>query len=236
MAKAEGGGAAAVLFKKGAEGKIRQALIERHARGRHRPGLNIFYGTQLAACVMVFKRVKPAERRGKVLFVDGAEEARWTGPNFPEEEHVSQLFEWFEQFEDVENHVKVATMDDPRKTSSTSTSRSTSRRSSKTTTHGRGSHGRPEGAWDKTPAPKPAKLLQNSPHEPASTREVPLRRRPCCAAPSMPATTSSTSSTSLQAHLRRLRRGVRDRTGSHGDREYAGFAEHHRFQIPKGAH
>ena len=32
--------------------------------------------------------------------------------NFLEEEHVSQLFEWFEQFEDVENHVKVATMDD----------------------------------------------------------------------------------------------------------------------------
>ena len=29
-----------------------------------------------------------------------------------EEEHVSQLFGWFEQFEDVENHVKVATMDD----------------------------------------------------------------------------------------------------------------------------
>ena len=76
-------------------------------------GPNIFYGTQLAACVMVFKRVKPAERRGKVLFVDGADEVRvGRAQNFLEEEHVSQLFQRFEQFEDVENHVKVATVDD----------------------------------------------------------------------------------------------------------------------------
>ena len=76
-------------------------------------GPNIFYGTQLAACVMVFKRMKPAEHRGKVLFVDGADEVRvGRAQNFLEEEHVSQLFQWFEQFEDVENHVKVATMDD----------------------------------------------------------------------------------------------------------------------------
>ena len=45
--------------------------------------------------------------------VDGAEEVRvGRAQNFLEEEHVSQLFEWFEQFKDVENHVKVATMDD----------------------------------------------------------------------------------------------------------------------------
>ena len=102
------------LFRKGAEGKIRQALIEEDMlEAVIGLGPNIFYGTQLAACVMVFKRVKPAERRGKVLFVDGADEVRvGRAQNFLEEEHVSQLFEWFEQFEDVENHVKVATMND----------------------------------------------------------------------------------------------------------------------------
>lgn len=102
------------LFRKGAEGKIRQALIEEDMlEAVIGLGPNIFYGTQLAACVMVFKRMKPAERRGKVLFVDGADEVRvGRAQNFLEEEHVSQLFEWFEQFEDVENHVKVATIDD----------------------------------------------------------------------------------------------------------------------------
>ncbi len=102
------------LFRKGAEGKIRQALIEEDLlEAVIGLGQNIFYGTQLAACVMVFKRKKPAARQGNVLFVDGSEQVRvGRAQNFLEPEHVTQLFEWFERFEDVENHVKVATLED----------------------------------------------------------------------------------------------------------------------------
>ena len=47
------------LFRKGAEGKIRQALIKQDLlEAVIGLGPNIFYGTQLAACVMVFQQNK----------------------------------------------------------------------------------------------------------------------------------------------------------------------------------
>lgn len=100
------------LFRKGVEGKIRQALLEMDLlEAVIGLGPNIFYGTQLAACVMVFKQNKEAERRGKVLFIDGSEQIRvGRAQNFMESEHVQQLFTWYSSFEDVENYVRVATL------------------------------------------------------------------------------------------------------------------------------
>jgi type I restriction enzyme M protein len=100
------------LFRKGVEGKIRQALLEMDLlEAVIGLGPNIFYGTQLAACVMVFKQNKEAERRGKVLFIDGSEQIRvGRSQNFMESEHVQQLFTWYSAFEDVENYVRVATL------------------------------------------------------------------------------------------------------------------------------
>jgi type I restriction enzyme M protein len=98
------------LFRKGAEGRIRKALLQ-HDLLEAVIGLgpNIFYGTQLAACVMVFKQQKEAHKKGKVLFIDASDQIR-TGraQNFLEPEHVSQIYDWFQAYEDVENYVKVA--------------------------------------------------------------------------------------------------------------------------------
>ena len=76
-------------------------------------GPNIFYGTQLAACVMVFKQLKEEEKRDKVLFIDASEQVRvGRAQNFLEKEHVIQIHEWFQGYEDVENYVKVASLED----------------------------------------------------------------------------------------------------------------------------
>ena len=102
------------LFRKGAEGRIRKALLEADLlEAVIGLGSNIFYGTQLAACVLVFKQQKAAERKEKVLFIDAADQIR-TGraQNYLEPEHVQQIYEWYQGFIDVENYVKVATMDD----------------------------------------------------------------------------------------------------------------------------
>lgn len=102
------------LFRKGAEGRIRQALLESDMlEAVIGLGPNIFYGTQLAACVMVFKREKDVTKKQKVLFIDASEQIR-TGraQNFLEEEHIKQIFEWYTHFEDVENYVKVASLED----------------------------------------------------------------------------------------------------------------------------
>jgi type I restriction enzyme M protein len=102
------------LFRKGAEGKIRQALLEQDMlEAVIGLGGNIFYGTQLAACLMVFKKVKDADKKGKVLFIDASEQVRvGRAQSYLEPEHVNQIFEWFNNFDDVENYVKVASKED----------------------------------------------------------------------------------------------------------------------------
>ncbi len=102
------------LFRKGAEGKIRKALLEQDMlEAVIGLGPNIFYGTQLAACVMVFKQNKETEKKGKVLFIDASEQVRvGRAQNYLEPEHVNQIFEWYKAYKDVENYVKVATKKD----------------------------------------------------------------------------------------------------------------------------
>jgi type I restriction-modification system DNA methylase subunit len=62
-------------FRMGAEGKIRQKLL-----GMDIPdaviglGQNLFYGTGLAACILVKRMKKPAKHRNKVLIVDVSKE------------------------------------------------------------------------------------------------------------------------------------------------------------------
>jgi type I restriction enzyme M protein len=102
------------LFRKGAEGKIRKALLEQDMlEAVIGLGPNIFYGTQLAACVMVFKQNKDADKKDKVIFIDGSDQVRvGRAQNYLEPEHITQLFTWYQANKDVENYVKVASMDD----------------------------------------------------------------------------------------------------------------------------
>lgn len=102
------------LFRKGAEGRIREELLKQDLlEAVIGLGPNIFYGTQLAACVLVFKQIKEKHKKGKVLFIDASDQIRvGRAQNFLEPEHVSQIFKWFIAYNDVENYVKVATLDD----------------------------------------------------------------------------------------------------------------------------
>ncbi|GAB3336521.1 class I SAM-dependent DNA methyltransferase [Marivirga atlantica] len=102
------------LFRKGAEGRIREALIKDDLlEAVVGLGPNIFYGTQLAACVMIFKKQKAANQKEKVLFIDASEQVRvGRAQNFLEREHVDQIFLWYKEYQDVENHVKLANLDE----------------------------------------------------------------------------------------------------------------------------
>ena len=100
------------LFRKGAEGKIRQALIEQDLlEAVIGLGANIFYGTQLAACVMVFRHNKTPDKKDKVLFIDASDQIRvGRAQNFLESEHVQTIHTWLNAYVDVENYVKVASI------------------------------------------------------------------------------------------------------------------------------
>ena len=102
------------LFRKNAEGKIRKALIEQDLlEAVIGLGANIFYGTQLAACVLIFRQNKEASKKKKVLFIDGSDQVRvGRAQNYLEENHVKQIYDWITAFENVENYVKVVTYDD----------------------------------------------------------------------------------------------------------------------------
>jgi type I restriction enzyme M protein len=62
-----------VLFRGGAEGSIRQCLIQ-HDQLEAVIGLgpNLFYGAGIPACLLIFRSTKSEKRRGTVLFVDGS--------------------------------------------------------------------------------------------------------------------------------------------------------------------
>jgi type I restriction enzyme M protein len=61
------------LFRRGAEGKIRQCLIEKdHLEAVIGLPPNMFYSTTIPACLMIFQAEKSEERRNRVLFIDAA--------------------------------------------------------------------------------------------------------------------------------------------------------------------
>jgi type I restriction enzyme M protein len=101
------------LFRKGAEGRIRKALLEMDLlEAVIGLGSNVFYGTQLAACILIFRSEKIKARKKKVLFIEASDQIRvGRAQNFLEKEHVERIFNWYSAFKDVENSVKVASME-----------------------------------------------------------------------------------------------------------------------------
>lgn len=117
---AEGSGRMAVvlpqgaLFRKGAEGKIRKAILQQDLIEAV-IGLapNIFYGTGLAPAIVVLRRTKEDERKKRVVIVDASDLYRkGRAQNFLDPEHADQIVKWVEVFEDVEDRATVATLEE----------------------------------------------------------------------------------------------------------------------------
>ncbi|MCL2653980.1 MAG: SAM-dependent methyltransferase, partial [Propionibacteriaceae bacterium] len=74
---------------------------------------NLFYGTGLAACVLVLRTSKPEGKRGKVLFIN-AESLfkRGRNQNTLEPEHAAQILDAFHQHTDIAGLSHVATLDE----------------------------------------------------------------------------------------------------------------------------
>ena len=100
------------LFRKGAEGAIRQQLLERDlVEAVIGLAPNIFYGTSLAPAVMVLRRTKPAARKGKVLVIDASSLMRkGRAQNYLDMEHAGQIVTWVQAFKNVEDRAKVVSL------------------------------------------------------------------------------------------------------------------------------
>ena len=101
-----------VLFRGGAEGKIRLVIVEADLFEAV-IGLapNLFFGARIPVAICVLNRDKPAGRRGRVLFVDAAQPGYYRAElaqNFLDKEHIAGIVAACRAFEDVERFAHVA--------------------------------------------------------------------------------------------------------------------------------
>jgi type I restriction enzyme M protein len=105
-----------VLFRGGAEGKIREGLLEDDLiEAVVGLGPNLFYGTGIPAAVLFIDRDKPAERRGKVLIVNGDKDiVEGKSQNSLSDENVATLSEAVHSYADEELFCRVASLEEIR--------------------------------------------------------------------------------------------------------------------------
>ena len=98
------------LFRKGKEGKIREQLLKMDmVEAVIGLGPNIFYGTQLSACILVFRVLKKKDKKSKVLFIDASDQVRvGRAQNYLEKKHIERIYKWYQEYKDVQDHAKVA--------------------------------------------------------------------------------------------------------------------------------
>lgn len=100
-----------VLFRGGAEGKIRQELIEENLLEAV-VGLppKLFYGTGIPASIMVFNKGKETR---DVLFIDASREFfEGTRQNRLGEEHINKITRTYEDFETIDKYAYRATYEE----------------------------------------------------------------------------------------------------------------------------
>jgi type I restriction enzyme M protein len=100
-----------VLFRGGEEGNIRTGLLDDDVIDAVIGlGPQLFYGTTIPACFLVLrpKGSKPAERKGKVLFINADREYReGRAQNYLQPEHIEKIVSSYRSYEDVPGFARV---------------------------------------------------------------------------------------------------------------------------------
>ena len=102
------------LFRMGKEGEIRKKILGMDLiEAVIGLGPNLFYGTGLAACILVFRQRKAKDRKNKVLILDASKEFK-TGRAQNEllPQHVEHIHQWYRNFKDVDGVAHVVTLDE----------------------------------------------------------------------------------------------------------------------------
>lgn len=102
------------LFRMGKEGEIRRRILDMDlVEAVIGLGPNLFYGTGLAACILVLRQRKKKDRKKKVLILDASREFK-TGRAQNEllPEHVDRIYSWFHDYQDVEGIARVVSLQD----------------------------------------------------------------------------------------------------------------------------
>lgn len=98
-----------VLFRAGAEGAIRKAFVENDlVEGVIGVAPNLFYGAGIPAALLFLSKNKPAERKGSLIVINGAEQyEEGRAQNYLRDAHIDTLAGAFLAYEDAERLAKV---------------------------------------------------------------------------------------------------------------------------------
>lgn len=102
------------LFRMAAEGKIREKLLGMDILDAVIGlGPNLFYGTGLAACILVFRLKKPKDHRKKVLIVDASKEfKKGRAQNELLPDQVDRIYQWYSDHKDVAGVARLVPLDE----------------------------------------------------------------------------------------------------------------------------
>jgi type I restriction-modification system DNA methylase subunit len=102
------------LFRQGAEAKIRTHILKSNVVDAV-IGLapNLFYGTGLAACVLILRRQKQSNEKGKVFFINGEHLfKRGRNQNTFEPEHAKEILAAYKSSKDIDGLARVVDLDE----------------------------------------------------------------------------------------------------------------------------
>ncbi|GAQ66713.1 N-6 DNA methylase [Streptomyces scabiei] len=107
-----------VLFRGGAEGEIRQGMLEDdRLEAVIGIGANVFYNTGIPACILVLRGTggRSADRRGRVLFIDAEREVT-TGrsKNRIDAQHIAKISDAYLGWKDVPRFSRVVSLEEIR--------------------------------------------------------------------------------------------------------------------------
>lgn len=71
-------------------------------------GPNLFYNSPMEACLLICRMQKPANRRGKILFINAVDEvSRDKTISMLEERHIDKIFKAYKEYKDIPGFAKV---------------------------------------------------------------------------------------------------------------------------------
>lgn len=105
-----------LLFRGGAEGKIRKAILEDDLFEAI-IGLpqNLFYGTSIPAAVLVLNKCKSRERKGKIIFIDASDcYAKEGNMNKLGDHDITAIVKCYEDYKSIDKFSEIVLLEDIR--------------------------------------------------------------------------------------------------------------------------
>lgn len=103
-----------VLFRGGAEGRIRTKLLQNDLiEAVIALPAKLFYGTGIPAAVVIFNKNKPEDRKGKILVIDAEKDfEEGKNQNRLRKRDIEKIVSTYEHFKDVEKYACVVNLKD----------------------------------------------------------------------------------------------------------------------------